>query len=73
MVMNLQNQEFIPLIIYNKEFLTGQRVRVLDGPLKGAEGVVKRLKGDRRLIVSISGVAAVATSYIPPSNLEKIN
>lgn len=50
----------------------GQKVRVIDGIFKGAEGVVKRIKGDRRLIVAVSGVAAVATSYIPPQFLEKI-
>lgn len=54
------------------EFLQGERVRVISGPFKGSEGVVKRVKGDRRLVVCIEGIAAVATSYIPPQNLEKI-
>lgn len=50
----------------------GDLVRVLAGPLKGAEGHIKRIKKDRRLVVSIAGVCAVATSYIPPALLEKI-
>ncbi|MBQ7269436.1 MAG: UpxY family transcription antiterminator [Bacteroidales bacterium] len=50
----------------------GDRVRVTDGVFKGAEGIVKRIKKDRRLIVTVNGVAAVATSYIHPSFLEKI-
>lgn len=51
----------------------GDRVRVTDGVFKGAEGYVKRIKKDRRLVVSIRGVVAVATSYIPPQFLEIIS
>lgn len=50
----------------------GDRVRVIDGPLKGAEGYIKRIKKDRRLLVCVEGVIAVATSYIPDRMLEKI-
>lgn len=51
---------------------TGDRVRVTDGIFKGAEGFIRRIKGDRRLVVSIEGVVAVATTYIPGCFLEKI-
>ena len=50
----------------------GNRVRVIDGPFKGAEGYIRRIKGNNRLIVSVSGVCAVATTYIPRVFLEKI-
>lgn len=50
----------------------GGRVRVTEGPLKGAEGYIKRIRKDRRLLVSIEGVIAVATSYIPPQLLEPV-
>ena len=53
-------------------YKVGDLVRVTDGPFKGAEGYVKRIKKDRRLVVIISGVAAVATSFIPPELLEKV-
>lgn len=43
----------------------GDRVRVTGGVFKGAEGYIKRIKGKRRLIVSITGICAVATSFIP--------
>lgn len=43
----------------------GQKVRVTDGSLKGAEGYICRIKGNRRLIVTVDGVCAVATGYIP--------
>lgn len=54
------------------KYQVGDKVRVTDGPFKGAEGYIKRIKKDRRLVVTVSGIVAVATSYIPPELLEKI-
>lgn len=54
------------------EYHQGDRVRVIDGVFKGAEGYIKRIKKDRRLVVSVKGVVAVATTYIPPQFLETI-
>ena len=54
-------------------FRKGSKVRVKDGPFKGAEGYIKRIRRNRRLLVCIEGVIAVATSYIPPQNLEIIS
>lgn len=62
----------IPLGEVTSQLLQGDRVRVTGGLFEGAEGVVKRIKGDRRLIVSIDGVTAVATCYIAPEFLTKI-
>ena len=53
-------------------FKRGERVRVTGGLFAGAEGHIVRIKGDRRLIVSLTGICAVATSYIPQCFLEKI-
>mgnify|MGYP003295833817 CR=1 FL=1 len=54
------------------EYHVGDLVRVTDGPFKGAEGHIKRIKKDRRLVISIRGVAAIATTFIHPSLLEKV-
>ncbi len=54
------------------EYHQGDRVRVTQGPFKGAEGHIKRIKKDRRLIVTIHGVAAIATTFIHPDFLEVI-
>ena len=54
------------------EYHLGDRVVVTDGPFKGAEGHIKRIKKDRRLVVTIPGVVAVATAYIHPSMLKKV-
>ena len=55
------------------EYHEGDRVVVTDGPFKGAEGHIKRIKRDRRLIVTIKGVVAVATAYIHPSLLRRVS
>ncbi|MCR5821891.1 MAG: KOW motif-containing protein [Bacteroidales bacterium] len=55
------------------EYHVGDHVRVIDGPFKGAEGHIKRIKKDRRLVVTVAGVVAVATSYIHPDFLEVID
>lgn len=54
------------------EYHEGDRVVVTDGPFKGAEGHIKRIKRDRRLVVTIRGVVAVATTYIHPSLLRRV-
>ena len=54
------------------ELKEGDKVKVLEGPLAGAEGYIKRIKKNRRLLVCIEGVIAVATSYIPEKYLERI-
>ena len=53
-------------------FKTGQKVRVIEGPLKGAEGYIRRIQKNRRLLVAIEGIVAVATSYIPPQFMENV-
>lgn len=55
-----------------ERYSVGQLVRVTDGAFAGAEGRICRIKGDRRLVVTINGVCAVATAYIPSCFLKKI-
>ena len=54
------------------DFTKGERVRIIGGMFAGAEGVFVRLKGDRRVLVNIEGLVAVATTYVHPSMIEKI-
>ena len=53
-------------------YKAGDKVRGLEGPLNGAEGYIKRIRRDRRLLVAIEGFIAVATTFIPPQFLEKV-
>jgi len=49
---------------------TGSRVRIRDGIFKGVEGVLVRVRNDKRVVVQIEGLVMVATHYIHPSLLE---
>lgn len=55
-----------------ERFTQGQKVRVTAGPLAGAEGHIARIRGDRRLVVTVHGICAVATAYIPQCFLESM-
>ena len=54
-------------------FKQGQRVRVIAGEFEGAEGTIVRIKKDRRLVVTITGICAVATPHLSPEILQKIS
>jgi len=55
------------------DFRQGERVRIIGGMFAGTEGVFVRVKGDRRVVVNIEGVVAVATTFVHPSMIEKID
>jgi transcription antitermination factor NusG len=48
----------------------GDKVRITKGVWAGVEGEFLRIKGDRRVVVTIQGIMAVATVFIHPSWLE---
>lgn len=73
MVLNVMSRDYIPIVLQDNRLLVGQKVRVKEGPFKGAVGVVKRLKGTKRLVVAISGIVAIATCYLPQELLEPID
>lgn len=55
------------------KYHTGQPVRVTAGPFEGLVGRVRRIKKDRRLVIAITGVIAVATVHIDPRLLEPVD
>lgn len=63
-VVFLDNNAFI-----NK---VGQRVKVTDGYFAGVEGVIKRINKNKRVVVQLEGVAAVAIAFVPSSQLSLI-
>ena len=54
------------------DFAKGERVRIIGGAFAGAEGIFVRIRRDRRVLVNIPGIVAVATTYVHPSMIEKI-
>lgn len=51
----------------NKE---GRKVRIIDGNFNGVEGVIKRIKKNRIVVVMLKNIAAVAIMGIPPEHLQ---
>jgi hypothetical protein len=68
----VMNDEALYLKDITSKLHEGQRVRMTDGPFKGIEGVVLRVKRSRRVIVDFPGLLAIATNYIDPRFLEAI-
>ncbi|MGM9804541.1 MAG: UpxY family transcription antiterminator [Muribaculaceae bacterium] len=66
------NEQIIYLNCDTSDLHKGDRVRILGGVFEGAVGTLKRIRGDRRVVVTIPGVIAVATTHIHPSLLEKL-
>ena len=45
---------------------------VKDGPFKGVEGKIVRIRKSRRVLVELPGMLAVASTYVDPKELEII-
>ena len=54
------------------QLVRGQKVRVMGGVFEGAVGEFVRIRRDRRVVVNIEGVMAVATTFIHSSLVEPI-
>ena len=54
-----------------KDFIgkEGHRVRINEGTFAGVEGVIKRIKKNKHVVVQIEGIAAVAVAFVPSSYL----
>lgn len=55
-----------------KDLKLGDRVRITSGPLKGQTGNVKRIKKDRKFVITIGNVAAFTIEGITHDMMEKI-
>lgn len=57
---------------YNKtDFRKGMAVKVTEGPFKGYQGWVRKVKAQRRVVVEIEGVCALLLPEIAPEFLKK--
>jgi transcription antitermination factor NusG len=64
------SDEILFLEEVSQKLREGQKVRISEGPFKGVEGRVVRIKKSRRVMVELPGMLAVTTNYIPVQNLE---
>ena len=63
------------MILDNCDFAgsIGKRVEITEGYFAGVEGIIKRIKRNKHVVVQISGVAAVAITFVPACQLSIIN
>lgn len=53
--------------------MTGKKVKITDGFFAGIEGILKRIKKNKRVVVKIEGIAAVAIAHIPSKYISIID
>lgn len=71
-ICTVMSDETLYLKDITSKIKEGQKVRVINGPFKGIEGTVLRIKRSRRVVVDFPGLLAVATSYVDPRDIEII-
>ena len=54
------------------QLVKGQKVRITGGVFEGVIGEFVRIRHDRRVVVNIEGVMAVATTHIPVTLIQPI-
>lgn len=71
-VASTMDEDLIYITEISAKLREGQRVKVKEGPFKGVEGKIVRIRKSRRILVELPGMMAVASTYIPPEFLEII-
>ena len=71
-IASTMDEDLIYLTQINDKLRSGQTVRVKEGPFKGVEGKIVRIRKSRRVMVELSGMLAVASTYVSPLSLEII-
>lgn len=71
-IASTMDEDLIYLTEISDKLREGQTVKVKDGPFKGVEGKIVRIRKSRRILVELPGMLAVASTYIEPNHLEII-
>ena len=50
----------------------GKRVKIMGGVFEGVEGVIRRVKRCKRVVVALDGIANVAIAYVPAGLLMEV-
>jgi transcription antitermination factor NusG len=66
------DEDLIYLTEVSEKLREGQEVKVKEGPFKGVEGKIVRIRKSRRVLVELPGMLAVASTYVDPKELEII-
>lgn len=73
LVASVQDDSVI--FLDNSDYLSkvGRRVLITEGYFAGVEGVIKRIKKNKHVVVQLEGLAAVAVTYVPASCLRELD
>ena len=71
-IASTMDPDLIYLTEISDKLREGQKVIVKEGPFKGVEGKVVRIRKSRRIMVEIPGMLAVASTYVGVENVEII-
>ena len=69
-VASTMDEDIIYLTQITSKLREGQTVMVKDGPFKGIEGKIVRIRKSRRIVVELPGMLALATTYVAAGDLE---
>ena len=72
-VASTMDEDLIYITEINDKLREGQTVRVKNGPFKGIEGKIVRIRKSRRILVELPGMLAVATTYVCPEDVDQVN
>ncbi len=64
----LRTNEVEPTVVM--EFYPGERVRVIDGPMAGLVGIVREVRGSRRILVGFEQIGRALSVSIGAANVE---
>ena len=71
-VASTMDEDLVYLTEISDKLHEGQPVKVKDGPFKGVEGKIVRIRKSRRVLVELPGMLAVASTYVSPEHIELI-
>ena len=71
-VASTLDEDLVFLTEVSDKLREGQTVKVKEGPFKGVEGKIVRIRKSRRILVELPGMLAVASTYVAPEELEII-
>lgn len=71
-VASTLDEDLVYLTEVSDKLREGQAVKVKEGPFKGVEGKIVRIRKSRRILVELPGMLAVASTYVAPEEIEII-
>lgn len=64
-------QSHVTLLQYSETFShIGKRIRIIDGPLAGIEGVLRRVKGNKHIHIDLNNLLTAQIDYVPGNMYE---